>query len=449
MGLANARRSHNRANLVQLRSDDDDGMHEEGVVRLVPSGRTGGMGHEQGREERGGAVESRSRQGQTVAPFFSEVRPAQTEQEREAVFRFRYQVYVEELGKRSRDADHTRKVLFDDLDARAILLFVQDEDGKVIATIRTNIMSPSEVPPHLKMVFSMHRFEAFEGCVVSISSRGMVSKDWRGTPLMGRLVIHLYHVMKQYGVHFDFCHCRPSLVHHYEAFGARRYADNFVDPDAGYQVPLVSVLNDVGYYKRVNPMLYGLSRRYENDQRSVQWFYENLGEKVSQFVSKYVSEDGYRRFLEQTRLEREVPLFHGLSARQVARFLEASTILHCKPGDLVVRQGEPSGELYVLLSGFAEVRREGSAGTRVLATLSQGDVFGEMGVVRRRPRSATVEALSEARVLVLSPVFFERIMRPMPEVTARVLFNLSRTLCERLDHTTRNWIGAGQSAGAA
>ena len=453
MGAINAMSVQLPAKRVESSPDSVDSKRErkdeKRVMRLVPPPGANRWRGPSPRGEPERPTEAEGTDGRVMTPNPPEIRKAETAEERERVFRFRYQVYVEEMGKRSSAADHTRRILFDDLDKTGVILYAEDDAGRIVGTTRLNIMRPQDVPEHLKMIFALHRFEAFEGCVISISSRAVVASEWRGTPLMSHMVIALYHVMKKYGVHFDFCHCRPSLVRHYEAFGARRYTDNFVDPDAGYQVPLVTVLNDVGYFKRVNPVVYGLSRRYQNDQRSVRWFYDNLGEQTAQFVSRYVSEEGFRRFLEQTRLEREVPLFQGLSTREVERFLEASTILRCKTGDLIVRQDDPGGELFVLLSGFAEVRREGAAGKQRVATLTQGDVFGEMGFVRKRPRTATVEALSEARVLVLSSNFFHRVMRSMPEVTARVLFNLSRTLCDRLDQTTRNWVGSREAVGAA
>ncbi len=438
MGRVSARRVQetvDRIEVQQANGDTQQGGDLAPLVSAFPGGR-----------ETGPSSTWRASAG---SPALTQrcpvVRIAETPTDREAIFRFRYRVFVEELGRQSGSADHGARLMYDELDKHAVLLYARDEAGQIVATARTNIMRPEEVPEHLKIVFSIHRFSSFQDCVVSFSSWGMIAREWRQTPLMQHMIIQLYHVLKQREVHFDFCHCRPAMVHAYESFGARRYADNFVDPDAGYQVPLVTVLNDVGYFKRVNPVIYGLSRRYKNDQRSVRWFYENFGDDVSRFVSCYASLDGFRRFLEQTRLEREVPLFYGLSSNEVVRFLEAGTVLRCKAGDLVVRQGEPSGEIYVLLSGFAEVRRETASGLRVLATLSQGDVFGEMGVVRKRPRSASIEALSEASVLVLSPRFFEKTMRVMPEVTARVLFNLSQILCERLERTTRNWVAGGQA----
>ena len=63
---------------------------------------------------------------------------AETPQEREAVFRLRYQVYVEEMGKRLASADHGRRLLTDPLDETGLLFLARDPEGEVAATLRCN-----------------------------------------------------------------------------------------------------------------------------------------------------------------------------------------------------------------------------------------------------------------------------------------------------------------------
>src|SRR5947209_1693584 len=76
------------------------------------------------------------------------VHVAESEEERDAVFRFRYSVYVEELGRKLGNADHERRQVHDDEDDRpyTVLLYTAADDGELTGTIRVRHWAPGEVP---------------------------------------------------------------------------------------------------------------------------------------------------------------------------------------------------------------------------------------------------------------------------------------------------------------
>ncbi|MGB1110296.1 MAG: cyclic nucleotide-binding domain-containing protein, partial [Gammaproteobacteria bacterium] len=102
--------------------------------------------------------------------------------------------------------------------------------------------------------------------------------------------------------------------------------------------------------------------------------------------------------------------------------------------------GEVGNELFVLLSGVAEVFGQTGETRRSIAVLGKGDVFGEIAFLSESPRSAEVRAVTDLELLVLTQESMQRAMARMPEISARILFNLSLTLCERLRDSTRNWL---------
>jgi predicted RND superfamily exporter protein len=131
---------------------------------------------------------------------------------------------------------------------------------------------------------------------------------------------------------------------------------------------------------------------------------------------------------------RQIPLFEGLQQFQ-AKIVVLMAHLAAAPRDgYITRRGEMNAELYVLLKGHAEVRR-GPAG-RVVRVLTRGDVIGEMGLVRQRPRSADVVAVEDTEYLVLDGDFLKRLRRRYPRIAAVVFLNLSRILSDRLERTT-------------
>ena len=77
-----------------------------------------------------------------------------------------------------------------------------------------------------------------------------------------------------------------------------------------------------------------------------------------------------------------------------------------------------------------------------MCTLGQGEVFGEVAFLSTTPRSANVVALADCEVLVLTQQFFEKVMKSMPAITAKVLFNMALILCDRLKTSNESWMAA-------
>src|SRR4051812_50045648 len=72
-------------------------------------------------------------------------------------------------------------------------------------------------------------------------------------------------------------------------------------------------------------------------------------------------------------------------------------------GDVVVRQGDPGTDMYIIASGRVRITKTEPDGSVVdLGTRSRGEFFGEMSVLESLPRSATVTAAEESRLLVIS-----------------------------------------------
>ncbi|MCI0457417.1 MAG: glucose-6-phosphate dehydrogenase [Gemmataceae bacterium] len=123
--------------------------------------------------------------------------------------------------------------------------------------------------------------------------------------------------------------------------------------------------------------------------------------------------DGRRWFevVNREALER-VPLFKGgdpLFLSQVAMSLRPRA---AAPGETIIRKGDPGAEMYVICRGEAEV--VDGAG-RVIATLREGDCFGEVALLLSEPRTATVRAKTSCDLFVLEKGDFSRILRDQPQ----------------------------------
>jgi CRP-like cAMP-binding protein len=99
-----------------------------------------------------------------------------------------------------------------------------------------------------------------------------------------------------------------------------------------------------------------------------------------------------------------------------------------KAGEMIVRQGDMGDCMYVIQSGEAEVVFENSGQEIKLAVLKETDVFGEMAIFERAPRSATVRALSEVRVLTVDKKTFLQRIHEDPSLAFRILQKMSNRI---------------------
>ena len=119
-----------------------------------------------------------------------------------------------------------------------------------------------------------------------------------------------------------------------------------------------------------------------------------------------------------------VPLFAGCSKRELAKIASLSDEIDLPAGSKLTVEGRSGREFCVLISGSAEVR----AGEKKLATLSDGDFFGEIALILDTPRSATVSAITPVRLLVVERSAFRRLLRELPSIQAKVLEALAARL---------------------
>jgi len=99
-------------------------------------------------------------------------------------------------------------------------------------------------------------------------------------------------------------------------------------------------------------------------------------------------------------------------------------------GEVIIRQGEPGECMYVIQKGRAEVLYEKGDDEIRLAILGKGDVFGEMALFQKKPRSATVRALGDVRVLTVDKRVFLRRVHEDPSFAYKLLQEMSKRISE-------------------
>ena len=355
-----------------------------------------------------------------------------------AVQRFRYQILVEEQGGESVDADRQHRIIADTIDAAAQHLYVRTVTGALAAAVRLIPAAIDVLPPASADAFKLGSFLNFGRQAVCVQDR-LVVGEAGAAGIMATLLGGAIRVARRIGARFLCTAVPANQVRAFEQLGYRSYAEGFVDRDDHYLVPLVLLTEDYIHLASINSPFARLIVREDNPLTTAEWFAKTFP-APARAAARGASEDQiWERLAEilRQRPHEGIPLLRDLSYPDARRFAGVGTLRRCHAGDVLVRQGDVGRDMFVVIGGEVEVRRTDRRGaSKVVAELGRGDVFGEMAYLSEAPRTADVIALTEGEVLVLNQQTMQRAITEMPAVAARVLFNLSLILTDRLGKTT-------------
>jgi CRP-like cAMP-binding protein len=134
---------------------------------------------------------------------------------------------------------------------------------------------------------------------------------------------------------------------------------------------------------------------------------------------------------ERLALLRKVDFLAPLDDEALAELLARARVIRRDRGARIVSELESGADVYVLISGTAEVFVEPRRGERrVLGTLAAGGAFGEMSSLTGALRSATVAATSDVEILVIGDALFDQLRERRPEVAVALLHTLGKRLAD-------------------
>lgn len=138
---------------------------------------------------------------------------------------------------------------------------------------------------------------------------------------------------------------------------------------------------------------------------------------------------------------RVIPLFSAISTDDAAleRILSISSTRRVSVGEVVIREGEPGSEMFVMLQGRVEIRRRTRAGddyTVVTLRAEDNVFFGEMALIDDDVRSATIVTTEDAEFLVLGKSEFLNLGDSDPQIALPITREIAKILASRLRKTT-------------
>jgi CRP-like cAMP-binding protein len=124
---------------------------------------------------------------------------------------------------------------------------------------------------------------------------------------------------------------------------------------------------------------------------------------------------------EKLELLHTIPLFAPLDRHHLERLGMLTDEVDVPAGKMLIRQGDTGDDLMVIVTGQVGVERNGER----INQLGPGDFFGEIALIERGPRTATVTAEAPTRLLVVNHRDFHALMEEFPAVAAQVLLTLA------------------------
>lgn len=118
---------------------------------------------------------------------------------------------------------------------------------------------------------------------------------------------------------------------------------------------------------------------------------------------------------------RKSPLFEGLSDEELQQLMDSAKPVSSRAGEILIKQGEPGDSAFVIVQGEFEIQKQTGQSLIKIDVRNPGDVVGEMALLSRAPRNATVIAKTDSETLCISQEVFENLLSTSSTAALAVL----------------------------
>jgi len=176
---------------------------------------------------------------------------ALTREDKEEVFRLRYDVYVAEREKAYPEADHRKRLLFDGLDPDADIIAVKTTKGDIVGTVRANWFDSATTYARYSELFRVESILGIDRRYISVCSRLAASPEHRHIRVRELLFESIYEHGLDRNTRLCFATCAPILLRMFSKYGFREFVAPIEDPVVGTLHRTLLVLDDVAHLERV------------------------------------------------------------------------------------------------------------------------------------------------------------------------------------------------------
>ncbi len=142
---------------------------------------------------------------------------------------------------------------------------------------------------------------------------------------------------------------------------------------------------------------------------------------------------------EEAHAIRTVPIFENLSPKEISAVEKRIHKRSYVTDEEIFREKDPGGGMYIILDGKVSiVKNYGGSIEQTIATLKDGDFFGEIALLDESPRTATAISLSDSLILGFYRTDLYELVDRRPKLAVKIIVNLARVVRERLRHSNAN-----------
>jgi len=122
------------------------------------------------------------------------------------------------------------------------------------------------------------------------------------------------------------------------------------------------------------------------------------------------------------KIFKKVPLFSGLNDDEINAVIAITTVHNVRKNNIIVQEGDDGNAMFVLLHGSVKISYYAPDGRElILSLLEEGSFFGEMSLLDKQPRSATVTSLESVKIAQIRNRDFERLLLKQPSLSLKLL----------------------------
>lgn len=358
-------------------------------------------------------------------------------------FRLRYQVYGAEIGVDDAAIDHERKIYTDEFDAVA-RIYVAIKDGAAIATCRSvydrDYDFRRDLPRSIFDMLALEKFLKEHTGTLAISTKFAISPSHRGSLAAHLVTAKMFDDIVDDGIDFVFSWCAPYLLGFYSQLGFHTYTNAISDKN-GLWTPIVLATRDWEHLRDVKSPLYKQLEKKglcERTHTSVDWFHDKFGNSLDtaaavyndSVLDKIFSLDGGGNSSKDLQ---NISIFNSMAAADVNKIIGSSRILSFAAGESIILTGQIQDEMFIILEGEIEATLE-TPRSPVLR-FGPGHVLGEIALLTRAKRAADYRATIPSRLVFLTRQGLAKLMKVEPELSARLLYNISQSLSLKMLQT--------------
>ena len=358
-------------------------------------------------------------------------------------FRLRYLVYGAEIGVDDAAIDHERKIYTDEFDAVA-RIYVAIKDGAAIATCRSvydrDYDFRRDLPRSIFDMLALEKFLKEHTGTLAISTKFAISPSHRGSLAAHLVTAKMFDDIVDDRIDFVFSWCAPYLLGFYSQLGFHTYTNAISDKN-GLWTPIVLATRDWEHLRDVRAPLYKQLEKKglcERTHTSVDWFHDKFGNSLDtaaavyndSVLDKIFSLDGGGNSSKDLQ---NMSIFNSMAAADVNKIIGSSRILSFAAGESIILTGQIQDEMFIILEGEIEATLE-TPRSPVLR-FGPGHVLGEIALLTRAKRAADYRATIPSRLVFLTRQGLAKLMKVEPELSARLLYNISQSLSLKMLQT--------------